>query len=116
MAGKQLGLFGQRESELRRDAGIERAASHADRESEDWQQRAFEILRAFAVRRADAPWLCEDLVLYAASLIEEPPTKRAWGAVVQRAQRSGLIERCGYALSNSSNRSPMNLWRLRAEP
>lgn len=36
---------------------------------------------------------------------------RAWGPVLKRAQRSGIVSPAGYALVNCSNRSPRVRWK-----
>lgn len=102
---QQLDLFGARK---RRDAGIQSAAEHA---GHAWNVLAYQFLEGFATA-ADRPFLIENVVTAAAEAgIPEPPDRRAWGGVVQRAHRAGKITKCGFAASASSNCSPMLLWR-----
>jgi hypothetical protein len=77
-----------------RDEGIERAAAHA---GPAWGERAYALLRAFIARYPkDTVFMIEDVRAFAKAQIEEPPDRRAWGAVAVRARRAGLIEKFGY--------------------
>ena len=95
-------------STARRELGIERSASRAGRE---WLARARGyLLEWLASRRED--WLTEDFREWAAQAgLDPPPDGRAFGKVMQSAQREGLIKRVGYAPANSSNGSAKVLWR-----
>lgn len=92
-----LDLFAARK---RRDSGMARAAAHA---GDAWAQLArHELLRyADAQRLAEtdgvpAPWLAEEFVdWFRAAGNPLPPDKRAFGAVITRAKRDGLIRECG---------------------
>ncbi|OQC36088.1 MAG: hypothetical protein BWX64_02210 [Acidobacteria bacterium ADurb.Bin051] len=46
--------------------------------------------------------------------VEAPTDQRAWGAVVNRASRRGLIRRVGFAPARSSNGSPKPVWEVTA--
>lgn len=97
-------------AEARRDAGIARSSDNAGAE---WRERAIGYVREWVARGNRGAFLCEDVRSFAESRgFEAPPTKKAWGAVVQRAARENIIRRapCQYLLANSSNRSPKCAW------
>jgi hypothetical protein len=96
-------------AEVRRDLGIERAGEHADRVDEGWTDRAAACIAVFAVR-VNRPFLIEELRSEAEAEIGPPPDERAWGAATQKAARAKAIKKVGYALANSSNRSPKVQW------
>lgn len=99
-----------------RDLGIERAVDRADREKADWSDDAHRALERYCQAHAGQRFLTEDVREWAEKLelVAAPDNARAWGAVMQRAQRYGLIRSVGYAPARSSNLSPKVLWH--AEP
>jgi len=96
----------------RRDAGIDRSARNSGQE---WQDDAYLSLVRFLDLRMSSvldAFLCEEVRDAAERAgLPDPPTKRAWGAVMRRAARNRLIVRQGYAPALSSNLSPKVLWR-----
>ncbi len=107
----QLDLIDAVQAAERRDIGMASAAEHADAMAHDWTGRALEFFHEFAVN-AKRPFLTEDVVSdWNANGFDAPPDGRAWGAVVRRAAKAGVISKVGYAPANTSNRSPKVLWR-----
>lgn len=96
---------------LRRDDGIERVSMKADLLQEGWTDRAYAALTIFCAK-AKEPFIAEDVREWAEGLglISAPHDSRAWGQVIQRAARSDLIRKIGYAPAKSSNLSPKVLW------
>lgn len=94
-----------------RDRGITRAKDNADDKIDQWSDRAFEFLREF-ISFQDIPFMAEDVWMSAECNVPEPPSKRAWGAVIVRASRAGLIRRVGYRETKNqfSHRTPATLW------
>ena len=97
-----------------RAKGHAAAKRSADRAGMAWQDHAITYLCSY-VRNCLTPFLAEDVVQFACrdGLCPEPPDARAWGHVMQRAKRMGLIEPCGYRAARSSNGSPKVLWRAK---
>lgn len=91
---------------VRRDSGMQRAAEHAGRE---WQDRAVGFVRRYA--RLYPRMLAENVRAMADANGFASPSNKAWGPVMQRAAREGIIKADGYAPANSSNRSPKTQWR-----
>lgn len=73
-----------------RDAAMRRAVDHADETSPRWADVAFEHLRLFAMQHYTLT--CEQVRQHAeAKGFAKPPTRRAWGSIVSRAVRAGVI-------------------------
>ena len=100
------------EARARRDAGIERAVDRADREQENWSDEAHRALERYCQAHPSGGFLTEDVRAWAErlGLVAAPDNARAWGAVMQRAQRYRLIRAVGYAPARSSHLSPKVLW------
>lgn len=86
----QSNLFEARQA---RDAGIEKAVTHANEVVPDWSEQAFEKLKEylkcfpgeFMAETFRAEMALQDFPL--------PPSARAWGGIIRRAASAGLIER-----------------------
>jgi hypothetical protein len=102
-----------KKAKARAERGIASSADHAGKE---WQDQAVAAARLF-VRMCDKylankAFTMEELREWCASRIDECQELRAWGAVTRRLKAEGIIEPTGgYALANSSNRSPKPLYR-----
>lgn len=106
----QPDLLSWREAESKAADGISRSVDHADRKEPNWSDRALEILASYA-RCCPGQFMAEDVRDNSDRAgLPKPPDPRAWGAVFQRARKSGLIEMVGYAPAKSSNCSPKTLW------
>ncbi len=98
----------------RRDTGMLNSVNHAEANSPGWQDEAAALLQQFVNGRrfAGRSFMAEDFVAWASQIgLEDPPDKRAFGAVIQRAARAGVIRKVGYAPAKSSNLSPKVQWR-----
>lgn len=81
--------------EARRDAAMASAVEHADNATPGWSDAALEYVKHFA--RAHKEFLAEDVRVLAPLLgLPEPPDNRAWGAVIRRARKEGIITPAGY--------------------
>lgn len=96
-----------------RDEAIKRAMTHADDVEEEWSQKAFQLLLEF--RKTKNEFMTEDLRLWAHDTmgLKHPPDERAWGGVINRAVKGGLLVRIGYAPMKSPNchANPKAVWR-----
>lgn len=100
-----------------RDDGMRRAVDHANHVEPGWQERAIEHVRAFVMERRE--FMCEDAREFAeARGMSLPPDNRAWGAVMTKCARLGLIvkDRLGYAKDPKVHMRPTSVWRSRALP
>lgn len=105
----QLDLF---QSRVNRDIGIKKAEDHANSVHESWSDKAYEFLRQYI--RHDAEFMTEQIREASEGIVPEPPSKRAWGSIVLKAARAGLIKKIGYkSVSNpKANATPATLWRV----
>ena len=95
----------------RRDDGIAKAIDHADRVSHAWSVLAYQYVQWWLRHcKPDATFLSENIIGFATEWgAPEPPDSRAWGAIIQRAARAGLIVKAGYREDKFC--SPKTLWR-----
>lgn len=83
-----------------KELGITRAIEHADRVVESWSENAYRLFTDFCKTVTELK--TEDARIYAESQgIEEPPTKRAWGAITLKAARAGVIIKKGVVYSTN---------------
>jgi len=56
--------------------------------------------------------MTEDVRISSEGIIEIPPSNRAWGGVIVRAVKSGLIKRIGFQNVNNpkAHKTPATLW------
>jgi hypothetical protein len=96
-------------AETRRDLGVLRASTHADRLDAEWRTAALDAVHHHAMLHLI--FLAEDV--HVGQTMPEGVDGRAWGSVMQGARRRGWIEPHGYAPANSSNRGPKVQWLSR---
>jgi hypothetical protein len=75
------------------DDGAKRAIDHAEIESPSWADKAGDFLIQYIKHGKE--FMVEDLRLASRGTIPEPPSLRAWGGVIKRAAKAGLIYRTG---------------------
>lgn len=92
--------------------GMERAVAHAEREEPGWSDRALATLTDYA--RSHQFFATEGVVSYAKVRGLPPaPDARAWGGVVTRAKRRGIVIEDGYMASANpqAHLRPTRVWR-----
>ncbi len=93
-----------------RDAGMEAALEHADAVEEDWGDQALELVRRYP---SDQAFMTEEVRAWAYERgLPEPPNHRAWGPVMKKAERAGIITHAGTGLVSNpqAHRTPAALW------
>lgn len=100
-----------------KQGGIQLAADHADQTYPGWQDQAINNLKYFLLWN-NSPFMCETFRIFAETECEltPPPHARAYGAVMQRAKREGLIEHAGIGqVSNpKAHMANASLWQKKA--
>ena len=98
---------------LLKNAGIYKAVSHADSVHDDWSDRAYAVLKDFLTIADGKTFMCEDVREFASNYLPEPPTKRAWGAIIMRARKNGIIQHCGFGQVTNprAHRANASLWK-----
>ena len=93
------------------DQGMGRALDRAERQTPAWGEIAYRFIEEYARQHAEFPgWV---VVKSAAVTVNfpEPPTEKAWGAVIKRAARARVIERAGTVKDPNRHGNPIPLWR-----
>ena len=94
-----------------REARDDAMTACTDKAGTDWAEHAYRALLDFAANHES--FLTED-VRVSCTDVPPPHDNRAWGGVVNRAVRHGLIVRVGYAPAKTGHCRPMPLWRKAA--
>jgi hypothetical protein len=106
----QLDIF---QSGKAKDAGMQRAVDHADLVNPCWSDQAYDLLLKFLSIHVGA-FQAEEVRSYAAMIdFPLPPSNRAWGAIIVRAVKAGIIKRVGYAPVRNikAHKTPASLWQ-----
>lgn len=73
-----------------RDYGIQLSLDHAEYRHEGWGEQAFRLLEEFVKTRSE--FMCEDFRTFCeVKGLTTPPSKRAFGGIILKAARKGLI-------------------------
>lgn len=92
MQATQLNIL---EAIAAKEAGMQQAEDSANSVHPNWSDDAFALLQAF-VKQAHGHFMCEDIRAYAeANGLAVPPSKRAWGNIIVRANKAGLLKAIG---------------------
>jgi hypothetical protein len=95
-----------------RDKGIEKAVTHANDVVDNWSDKAYSLLLEF-IDSVPGEFMVEDLRAYAAMKdFPLPPSARAWGHVILRAARNGVVESNGFGKTKNkkAHRTPAAMW------
>ena len=106
----QLDLFMDRARVLR-DDGMARAQAHADAVVQNWSDRAFAYLCEFA--RTNRTLTAEAVRRHAeASGLPRPPDRRAWGGIIGRGAKAGIIRKGGETVAQDPrvHMNPIRVW------
>lgn len=108
--GEMVGVTQRSGDDLARD-GMDRAVKHADQIDLKWSEKAMSALCRF-INTHNGPFQAEDVRRFAVN-VPPPPSLRAWGSVIVKAARLGLIEAIGYeTVSNPlAHSTPARVWR-----
>jgi hypothetical protein len=79
------------------------ATERADAECSGWSDRAYAFIQRYA-RRRTRPFLAEEMIYRSRGMVPRPADDRAWGGVVKRAVKDGVLRVAGVssATRNSS--------------
>jgi hypothetical protein len=95
---------------------MRRAKEHADRVEPNWSDCAMGWVRIYALAKEE--FICEDVRRYAEGRgLPLPPDGRAWGSVMMKASRAGLIQatdRIRNATDPKVHMNPSRIWRSKA--
>lgn len=94
-----------------RDKGISEVITHADKVNDQWSEKCYGLFKDF-INAQRVPFQTETFRQSISGLIDEPPHARAFGAIVVRAVKEGLIKCVGSKpVSNvRAHRALANVW------
>ena len=98
--------------EYLKQEGMKASLDNANSMDNLWSEKAFGYLKDFLLVTNDV-FMAENIREYAhQNGLEYPPSKRAWGAIIVRAKKEGLITFRGYSqVSNpKAHRANAMLW------
>ena len=95
-----------------RDKGIKKAVDNANDTHEKWSDKAYKFLVDYI--KSHQEFMTEDLRLDSEKEIPKPPSNRAWGGIILRAVRAGLIHRVRFSSVKNvkAHRAPATVWRV----
>jgi len=94
-----------------RDQGIQKAVDNADSQIENWSQRAYEFLVEYC--KTNKGFMTEDVRNASLKVLESPPSNRAWGGIMVRARKAGLITPNGFknVKNKKAHCTPATYWK-----
>jgi len=95
-----------------RDKGIKQAINNADDTHEKWSEKAYKFLTDYI--KSHHEFMTEDVRVASEKKIPIPPSNRAWGGIILRASKAGLITRVGFSSVKNvkAHRTPATVWRV----
>ena len=95
-----------------RDKGIKKALDNANNTHDKWSDKAYDFLLKYI--KYQNQFMTEDVRIASEKAIPKPPSNRAWGSVILKAAKSGLINRVGFAnVKNAkAHKTPASVWRV----
>lgn len=96
-----------------RDIGIQKAVDHADAVHDGWSDKAYSFLLNFI--KSSREFMTEDIREAAIGIVPEPLSNRAWGSVVLKAARNGLIYKSGIVQVKNpkAHMANANVWKVK---
>lgn len=102
------------EAKRLRDEGMATAEASANATFPIWSLRAKDSLVRYLGVRNGEPFMTEDFRIWAETTdnLPTPPTGRAYGAVMVKAMKAGLIKRVGYGTTKviPAHAHPATIW------
>lgn len=85
----------------------------ASKDDPRWTSDAMAAVSLYCTAHPAREFLTEDVRAFCAELdlADTPLNEKAWGPIMRKAAKDGLIRKVGYAQARSSNMAPKVLWR-----
>ncbi len=101
-------------AEANKNVGMALAAEHAEDVHHGWKEQAYRALIQFLAVNPGITFQTEVVRAWAERRgLPRPPSERAFGSVIVKAARNGLIKSIGYGKTSNpkSHRTPASVWR-----
>lgn len=100
------------QAEAKRDRGMHLAEQKAIKDDPRWTDDAMGAVAMYCTAHPGAEFLTEDVRDFCAELdlADAPENAKAWGPLMRKAAKDGLIRKVGFAPARSSNMAPKVLW------
>lgn len=94
-----------------RDTGIKMALDHAEEKAPTWGERCFQLLLDY-MKINNQPFMVEYFRQWTEGKIEDPPSKRAFGGIITKAAKAGLVKQVGWAKTSNykAHKTPAAVW------
>lgn len=91
--------------------GMKQAQDNANAKFYQWSDLAYEFLESYI--KDHEFFMTEDIRTASKNIVTDPPSKRAWGPIVIKAAKNGLIEKAGYrnVMNPKAHSTPAMLWK-----
>ncbi len=95
-----------------RDKGIKQAVNNANNAHDKWSDKAYNFLVSYI--KSQHEFMTEDVRVASEKEIPKPPSNRAWGGIILRAVRAGLIirDRFSNVKNVKAHKTPATVWRV----
>ncbi len=93
-----------------RDAGMPRALEHAESDTPGWGDKAYAFLAQYALEHDRFPGWFVHREAEAAGCVPVASGK-AWGSVLSRGARAGIIAKDGFIADVNRKMNPCPVWR-----
>jgi hypothetical protein len=92
--------------------GIKKAVDHANVEVKGWSDQAYNYLLEYSKKHKE--FMVEDLREASIGTVPKPPNTRAWGGVIVRASKAGVVKRKGFqnVKNAKAHCTPATLWEV----
>ena len=92
--------------------GIKKAVTHANVEVNGWSDQAYNYLLDYT--KTHKEFMVEEVRESSKGIVPIPPSTRAWGGIVVKASKAGVIKRKGFknVKNVKAHCTPATLWEV----
>jgi len=110
MNDNQLDIF---EGNRLKTEGMIQSEVSANDQHEGWSEKAFDFLVGYAKKQSQ--FMAEDIreLAIKSKSVPQPPSNRAWGAIIIKAKKEGIIKHIafGQVRNKKAHRANASIWQ-----